>query len=83
MKRKWVIDYENDEGPPDKCLIFDEVEVATVQRQGTWWEVRFAAVEYDIAPDGARFESHRGAMIFASKHATVLWIGGRYAEDAP
>jgi len=81
MKKQWKDSTSNGPLVPcDKDLFFDDERVAAVQLYGNWWEVDIDCCDTCEYPDGARFRTRRAAMLYATKHATVLWIGGRYKE---
>lgn len=82
MKKEWLEGQGNGPNHPcDKFLYFDNRCVASVMLHGDWWEVEFNCCEGGEYPDGARFRSRHAAMMYVSKHATVMWIGGRYKGE--
>ena len=81
MRKEWSAStYNRYDKPYDKELFFDGKRVASVTLYGDWWEAEFDCCDSNEYPDGARFRTQRGAMVYATKHATVMWIGGRYKE---
>ena len=82
MKAKWIYATSNGpDKPEDKALCFDNKEVGEVTLVKDWWETTFHCCEPNEYPDGARFRTRRAAMLYVTKHATVMWIGGRYKEQ--
>ena len=82
MKREWDDGAPNGPDLPcDSQLYFDNVNVAEVSLYVDWWEVVFSCCMSNEYPDGARFRTRRAAKLYATKHATVMWIGGRYKEQ--